>query len=263
MKGLKTIFQISCVVLVILISACESERRLFSGPYFVRFTSEEETQRESFSKVINIEVHLAGPAHAEDVVVHYFVTGDAREGVDYVILGDEGTVVIPAGKYVGNIQVQLINNSNNILRSQQVIFHLESTDDSDIAVGQSEGGIGKTFELTIFDDCILGGNYKGQRSAFSIPVEGITITSEDCENYLLSNWNIDFFNTPFEIDLTFVDNGDNTLTIPDQEEDLFSSDFATIRGSGTVNPITREIEFTVILVDFEEQPELTFKLIPD
>lgn len=259
----QTIIRFLFIAFVAFAGACETERVLFNGPYFVRFTSEGESFRESFSKIINIQVHISGPAPGNDLRVRYSVSGDAREGVDYTIIGEKGVVVIQEGEHFGNIQVQLINNSNNIIRSQKVIFKLLGTDGTDVSVGQTGSTIGETFTLTIFDDCILGGNYLGQRSSFAIPVEGITITSEDCENYVLSNWNIDFFNTPFEMDLTFIDNADNTLTIPEQEEDILPNDLATIRGTGTVDPISRVIEFTVVLVDFDEQPELTFKLIPD
>lgn len=251
------------VVLLLFLVSCETERILFDGPYFVRFSDESETYRESFSKVINIPVHMAGPKLETDLVVRYKVSGDAREGVDYVILGDESNVIIKKGELFGNIRVQLINNANNIIRSQEIIFELISTSDGDVSIGQVTSGIGKTFTLTIFDDCILGGNYLGQRSAFAIPVEGIRITSEDCETYTLSNWNVGIFNTPFEMDLVFVDNADNTLTIPEQEEDFLPSDLATIKGTGIVDPVTRIIEFTVIFLDFDEQPEVMFTLIPD
>jgi hypothetical protein len=191
------------------------------------------------------------------------VGGNAREGVDYRILGERGKVVIKKGEYFGNIQIQLINNSNNILRSQDIVFILRNADQDDLEVGQGQSAIGNKFTFTIFDDCILGGNYLGSRSAFAIPVEGITITSEDCEHYVLSNWNIDIFNTPFDMDLTFIDKGDNTLIIPLQEEDALPSSLATIKGTGIVNPVTREINMTVQLVDFQGQPEVSFTLIPD
>lgn len=248
---------------LLVFSACETDPTIFRGPYYVRFSSESETLRESYSKPVNVEVHVAGPAPEDDLTVHYTISGDAREGVDYTILGERGKVVIPKGKYFGNIQVQFINNANNIIRSQDIIFRLSSTNDSDIDVGQGKSRLGDDFTLTILDDCILGGNYKGIRNAFSIPVQGIQVTSTDCESYLLSNWNVDFFNTPFEMDLVFIDNADNTLTIPEQEEDLFPAELATIKGTGTVDPTTRVMEFTVILVDFDGQPELTFKLTPD
>ncbi|HYC86633.1 MAG TPA: hypothetical protein VEB86_15480 [Chryseosolibacter sp.] len=247
----------------LLLLACETDPILFEGPYHVRFSNESETLRESHSKIINVQVHVVGPAPDENLTVRYTISGNAREGVDYVIVGERGELVIPKDKYFGNIQVQLINNSNNIIRSQDIVFKLTGTADGDVQVGQGKSNLGDSFTLTILDDCILGGTYKGVRSSFSIPVEGIQVTSQDCETYQLSNWNVDFFNTPFEMDLVFIDNADNTLTIPEQEEDLFPTDLATIMGTGTVDPSTRVMEFTVILVDFEGQPELTFKLIPD
>lgn len=249
--------------MLMLLTACETERVLFEGPYFVRFSESAETKRESYSKVITIPVHIAGPEQDHDIIVRYKVEGDAREGVDYILPGDRGSVVIEKGEHFGYIELQLINNSNNIIRSQEIVFTLLSTNDPEIQVGQGPSQMNTTFTFTIFDDCILGGNYKGSRNLFSIPTEGITITSEDCENYRLSNWNIDIFNTPFEMDLIFIDNGDNTLTIPTQEEDVLPEDWATIRGSGTVDPITREIEMTVVLVDLEGEPEVSFILIPD
>lgn len=263
MQAFKNIFRGFLVLLMMVLFSCETEQIIFKGPYFVRFSENTQTLRESYSKVIRIPVHMAGPVLEEDLIVRYSVDGDAREGVDYIILGDRESVIIRKGERFGYIEIQLINNANNIIRSQEIVIRLLSTDNSAILVGQDQGDIGKTFTFTIFDDCILGGNYKGARSAFSIPVEGITITSEDCETYTLSNWNIDIFNTPFDIDLTFIDNGDNTLTIPEQEEDILPSELATIRGSGTVDPITRVIKMTVVLADFEGQPEITFTLTPD
>jgi hypothetical protein len=243
--------------------ACETDRITFEGPSYVRFTDESQTQRESYSKIIRIPVHITGAAPANDIVVHYMVSGNAREGVDYVIIGNGETVTIKKGEFFGYIEVQLINNANNIIRSQDLILTLNHTDDSDVQVGQTKSPIGEKYILTIFDDCILGGTYNGQRTAFSIPTKNIRITSDDCITYTLSNWNVDIFNTPFDMDLTFVDNEDNTLTIPEQEEDILPEEFATIKGSGVVDPVTRVIEFTIVLVDFEEQPEITFTLTPD
>jgi hypothetical protein len=263
MQTLKKIFSIYGLLLLQLTIGCETEQILFDDPYFVKFSEEGDTYRESFSKVIQIPVHLVGTTLPEDVSIRYSTSGTAREGVDFVILAEEKRVVIKSGEYFGYIPVQLINNANNILRSQTLVFHLESSDNPDVKVGHPNSEMGRTFTLTIFDDCILGGNYNGFQRGFSIPVEGITITSDDCETYTLSNWNIGIFNTPFDMDLTFVDNGDNTLTISQQEEEILPEDFATIKGTGTVDPVTREITFTVVLVDFEEQPEITFTLTPD
>ena len=38
---------------------------------------------------------------------------------------------------------------------------------------------------------------------------------------------------------------------------------ATIDGTGVVDPTTRTLTFNVRLVDFENQPVVSFKLIPD
>jgi hypothetical protein len=250
-------------IALLFIASCETERIVFQGPYFVRFTETTDFARESHSKPINIEVHQAGTAPTQDIKVNYTVGGSAREGVDYKILGERGVVTIPAGAYVGNIQIQLINNSNNILRSQDIVFTLKSTSTSDVKVGQGESAIGQTMTFTIFDDCIVSGDYLGKRGAFSVPVDDITITSSDCEKYLLSNWNIGIFSSPFDFNLNFIDNGDNTLTIPDQESDNLPTSIATINGSGVVDPVTREITMTVRLVDFDNSPTVTFTLIPD
>jgi hypothetical protein len=260
----KKILQLGLVVITLVFGIrCETEKILFTGPYFVRFTETTDFARESHSKPINIEVHQAGTAPAQDIKVNYTIGGSAREGVDYKILGERGVVTIPAGAYVGNIQIQLINNSNNILRSQDIIFTLKSTSTPDVKVGQGESAIGEKMTFTIFDDCIVSGDYIGKRGAFSVPVDDITITSSDCEKYLLSNWNIGIFSSPFDFNLTFIDNGDNTLTIPDQESDNLPTALATINGSGILDPVTREITMTVRLVDFQNSPTVTFTLIPD
>jgi hypothetical protein len=251
------------VIASAMIIGCETEPILFKGPYFVRFTEVTAVKKESYSKVINIEVHQAGTAPTEDIKVTYSVAGNAREGVDYKIVSERGVVTIPKGEYFGNIQIQLINNSNNILRTQDIIFTLRSTDNADVKVGQGESRIGQTMTFTILDDCILAGDYIGKRGAFSVPVDNITITSSDCENYILSNWNIGIFGSPFGFPLHFVDNGDNTLTIPEQESDNLPTSAATISGSGVVNPVTREITMTVQLVDFQNSPSVTFTLISD
>lgn len=258
MISVKTIAKFISLLVIIFITGCETERIIFEGPYHVRFTESTASSRESFSKPIKIAVHIAAPAPDKDVTVRYTIAGDAREGVDYEILSDREIVVIKKGEYFGYIEVQLINNANNIIRSQSIVFNIVSADDN-LQIGDGKAGIGKAFTFTIFDDCILGGNYKGFQSAFDIPIEGIKITSEDCETYTLSNWNINFLNTSFDIPLTFIDNNDNTLTIPTQKQDSYGFDFS---GIGTVNPVTRQIEFT-INIDEEDVPPLVFTLIPD
>lgn len=248
-------------ILLIAISSCETVPVIFTGPYFVRFTEAEQTAKESFSKVIEIEVHNAGPALEEDINVNYKISGSAREGVDYTILTNREKVTIEKGGYVGLIKIQLINNANNILRTQDIVFTLQNASPGNLQVGQGESFMGKTFTFTIVDDCILGGTYTGTRGASSI--ENITITSSDCETYTLSNWNINIFTSSTEMNLKFVDNGDNTITIPQQEEENLDPEVATIKGSGVVDPITRKIIMTVILVDFEDQPEVSFTLTPN
>lgn len=243
-----------------VITSCETERIIFTGPYFVRFSESELSVKESFSKEIDIEVQVASPTVEEDVVISYKISGSARAGIDYAIVGESGKVTIPKGEYVGNIKVELINNSNNIIRSQDVVFTLESVSGA-LQIGQGESAIGNSYTLTIIDDCILGGTYIAQRGSIQVP--DISITSNDCENYILSNWNINVFNSSVEMDLKFIDNGDNTLTIPEQEEENIDETLATIMGSGVVDPLTRKIIFTIILVDFENQPQVTITYLPD
>lgn len=257
MIRLKTIVSKLVIVTLITISlSCVTDPILFQGPYHVRFTEAAETKKESYSRTIRLEVHRAGPTSDQDITVNYSISGDARENIDYTILGTRGSVKIKAKEYFGYIDLKLINNSNNILRSQDIIFTLTTVSNNDFEVGQGEGGIGKQFTFTILDDCILGGYYTGSRSAFSIPVKDITITSQDCVNYRLSNWNIDIIDYPFDLGLNFVDNGNNTLTIPPQDEDL------KIHGVGAVNPATREIVMTLTFEDFDNQ-EISFTLKPD
>jgi len=245
----------------LLVTGCETGRVIFRGPYFIRFTEASSPQKESHKAPVGIEVHNAGPALEEDIIIAYTISGNAREGIDYTIMGEPGRIVIKKGEYFGTIQVQLINNSNNILRSQDVIFTLQTVSTGKLQIGQGESAIGRTYVLTILDDCILGGDYIGHRG--SQPVPDITITSTDCETYTLSNWNINVFSTATVMDLKFVDNGDNSLTIPDQEEANLNPDLATIRGTGVVDPTTRNIIMTITLVDFADQPQVSFTLTPN
>jgi len=237
-----------------MLIGCETDPRVFTGPYHVRFTEASLSTKESNTQIISVEVHLVSPALEDDLTIFYNIEGNARENIDYIILETRGSLIIKKGEYFTKIQVQLINNSNNIIRSQDLILTLASTTNSDIAVGQGEGGIGKKYSLTIVDDCILGGSYIGTRGNISTPV---SITSADCEKYVLSDWNINIFSTTTPMDLTFVDNGDNTLTIPEQEEENIDEELATIRGSGVVDPVTGTIIMNITLVDFEDQPVFT------
>ena len=139
---------------------------------------------------------------------------------------------------------------------------MQTTNRDGLEIGQCTSAIGRTYTFTIFDYCILGGTYTGRRTATSTAYEDLTVTSQDCETYTLSNWNIDVFSSSQEMDLTFVDNGDNTLTIQDQEESNLPDDQATIRGTGVVDPVTRQIIMKITLVDFEDSPEVSFTLTP-
>jgi hypothetical protein len=260
---MRKIITLVYALVFLAIASCETDRIIFKGPYFVRFTEISRTEKESYSKPIEIQVHNAGPALDADVKVTYRITGNAREGTDYTILSERETITIKKGTYFGVVQIQLINNANNILRSQDIILTLQSVSTSKLQVGQGESAIGKIYKFTILDDCILGGNYIGQKDALSVPVEGITITSQDCEEYTLSNWDIGVFNFSQVRDLIFIDNGDNTLTIPEQKESTLPANLATIRGSGIVDPLTRKITMKVTLADFQNQPVASFTLIPD
>ncbi len=258
---MKKVFAILSVLTLFVITSCETERIIFTGPYFVRFSESAKSVKESFSKTISIEVQRASPLADEDVTISYKISGSARVGIDYTIQGESGKIIIKKGEYVGAISVKLINNANNIIRSQDVIFTLESVTGTNLQIGQGESAIGKAYTLTIIDDCILGGTYIGQRGSVQEP--GISITSTDCENYVLSNWNINLFSTSARMDLKFIDNGDNTLTIPEQEEENLNETQATIRGTGVVDPLTRKIIMTITLVDFTNQPQVTITYLPD
>jgi len=257
---MRKVITIAAFLSMLISVGCETEKIIFSGPYFVRFTETSLSLKESFSKPVIIEVHQAGKALDEDLIIFYKVSGNARAGVDYTISGETGKVTIKKGEYVGNISISLINNSNNIIRSQDLILTLESSTSGDRKIGQGESSIGNVFTLTIIDDCILGGNYIGEQN--SVSEAGITITSSDCETYLLSNWNINVFNSSTPMDLIFIDNGDNTLTIPQQEEETLNTEFATIKGTGVVDPLTRKIILTITLVDFNEE-QVTITYLPD
>jgi len=251
---------LTCILFVIIVG-CVTDPIIFRGPYHVRFTEGTGFEKESSSGIISIEVHNVGPALDEDINLGYTIEGTARENVDYVILDERKRVVIPAGEYVGYIRIKLINNANNILRSQNIVFTLQTTNSDGLEVGQGTSAIGRTFTFTILDDCILGGTYSGRQGG-SPNYPGLTISSQDCETYTLSNWNVFVFDTDQEMDLTFVDNGDNTLTIPEQEEEELNEEIATITGTGSVDPSTREIILKITLVDIDDQPEVTITLTP-
>ena len=246
------------MLLAVGIFSCETSDidRTFEGPYFVRFTDTTVTYKESYSKPIAIQVHNVGPILDQPITVNYVISGTAREGKEYNLVGTKGTVVIPAKASTGSIMVQLINNANNILESTSLTFTLTGVQPSTLQVGFGQNSIvGKTLVLTIQDDCLLGGSYTGTQKygAQTATVPNIAITSTDCKNYLVSNWNLGIPFLSFDAvkpTLTFVDNGDNSLTVPTQSSaDLGSTD--TIKGSGAWNPrnrtITLNLQFKIAL----------------
>ena len=109
--------------------------------------------------------------------------------------------------------------------------------------------IGKTLTLTIQDDCLLSGFYTGSRriSTGTAQVKDIEISSLNCKTYNVANWNVgglfDFNATKAKI--SFVDNGDNTLTIPPQVSADLGAPYDTLRGTGLWNPQTKAITLNI------------------
>jgi hypothetical protein len=229
---------------------CEEQRITLQEPYFVRFSDTTLSFKESYSKIIKVKVHNAGPQLDESIIVNYTVGGTAREGRDYRILGTKGAVAIPAKQSFGEIQVQLINNANNILGSSTIDFSIASvTPANKLQVGL--GKLGKTFSLTIQDACLLDGSYSGNRQVaanrFEV-VNDIDISSIDCRTYTLANWNVGLFSfTAIKPTLQFVDNGNNTLTIPKQINSELTAPRDTLSGTGLWNPQTRRITLNLRL----------------
>ncbi|MFD2570188.1 hypothetical protein ACFSUS_06050 [Spirosoma soli] len=232
--------------------ACEEQDldRTFQGPYFVRFTDSTLTYKESYSQPISIRVHNVGPILSQPITVNYTVSGSAREGKDYTLPDTKGTVIIPANKSFGEIKLQLINNANNILESQSLTFTLTGVQPSSLQVGFGKDGIvGKTMTFVIQDECLFGGFYTGAQrvGTTNASVSNVEITSTNCKDYRLSNWNIGGYLFNFNAikpTLTFTDNGDNSLTIPPQANaELGSTD--TLRGNGSWNPRDRRITLNI------------------
>lgn len=257
------------ISLCLAFSSCKKkEETIFEGPFYVRFTEEMGSAKESYSKSIKISVHNVGPQLDEPIAINYTISGTAREGVDYQIIGERGIVTIPAKQSFGYITIKFINNANNILESQSFTLTLNSVTPNTLAVGTSKDGIiGKSFTYTIFDDCILSGTYLGVRGSNAAPISNITITPDpnvsDCREYILSNWDISVFQFQQKRSLRFIDNGDNTLTIPAQEDPTLPDSLATIKGVGSVNPVTKRITMNVELVKFEDSPVIQVTYIPD
>lgn len=240
---MKAMLRIGCLTLITLLISCEVNETIFTGPYHVRFSKDTSFERESFTGLINIEVHIVAPALPEDLIIAYEIGGTAREGIDYIIESERGTVTIPAGEYFGNIKLRLINNANNILRSQTVEFRLINTNNSTIKVGQGTSRIGEKFVFTIFDDCILGGTYR--EDAQNQALQGITVSSTDCKLYIASDVFVTIQGIPFFFPLQLIDEGDNSITVKQQTPDGLPDEYKTVSGLGAVNPITREIILTL------------------
>lgn len=240
------------LVAVWAVTGCETQDvdRTFAGPYFVRFTDSTLSYKESYTPTIPVRVHNVGPILSTPITVNYTVTGTAREGRDYSITGEKGIVTIPANKSFGEIGLKLINNANNILESQSLVFTLTSVQPATLQIGLSPAGaLGRSLRFTINDDCLFGGTYTGtgRIGAQTYQVQNVAITSTDCKQYTLSNWNIGMPFFSFDAvkpTLRFIDNGDNTLTIPAQSNaELNSTD--TLRGNGAWNPRNRQITLNV------------------
>jgi hypothetical protein len=190
------------------------------------------------------------------------VGGTAREGKDYRIEGTKGTVIIPVGQSFGEITVYLLNNANNIIESSNIEFTLTAVKPADkVQVGFGKSGMGNKIVFTIRDACIMDGIYTGQlpvNATQAYQLADIEISSADCKRYTVSNINVgligfqQFFNwespVSFEAErptLDFIDNGNNTLTIPRQIIPQFASGYDTLSGTGVWNPVNKRITLNI------------------
>lgn len=258
---MKNIITCTFVIVSVFLASCKEEMITFAGQSFVRFTDTTLSFSESYNKSIKIKVHNAGAALTEGATVNYTVSGTAKEGRDYRIEGVKGTVFIPLGQSFGEISVKLINNANNILETSTIEFTLtDATPKEKIQVGLSGGKLGKTMILSIKDACIFDGIYTG-----ALPVKtqfygvaDIDITSTDCKKYTIDNMNVGFSNfsqffgyadmLSFEAErpkLSFIDNGNNTLTIPKQVIPELPTGFDTLSGTGLWNPQNKRITLSI------------------
>jgi Calx-beta domain len=252
---------LSLVTSLLFLASCKEEMITFAGQSFVRFTDTTLTFSESYTKAIKIKVNNAGAALSEGVTVSYTVGGTAKEGRDYKIEGTKGTVFIPSGQSFGEISVKLLNNSNNILESSTIEFTLtDATPKEKLQVGLNGGKLGKTMILTIKDACIFDGTYTGALPVKTqlFGVADIDISSTDCRKYTIDNLNVGFTNfsqffgyadmLSFDAEhpkLTFVDNGNNTLTIPKQVIPELPTGFDTLSGTGLWNPQNKRITLSI------------------
>lgn len=241
---------------------CEEERIVYQGSSFVRFSDTTLSFKESYSKAIKVRVHNGGPVLNESINVSYTVGGTAREGKDYRIEGTKGTVIIPVGQSFGEITVYLLNNANNILESSTIEFTLTAAKPADkVQVGFGKSGMGNKMIFTIKDACLMDGIYTGLlpvNATQAYQLADIEIYSTDCKKYTVSNINVgmlgfaQFFNwenpVSFEAEhptLDFIDNGNNTLTIPQQVIPQFASGYDTLSGTGVWNPVNKRITLNI------------------
>ena len=228
--------------------SCREQQIVFNGPDYVRFTDTSLVFKESLGKVVPVTIHLVGKPSDRPVTVTYSVGGTAVEGRDYSIIGEKGVVTIPAGSLFGEISLHLINNSNNILRSSELLFTISNASQGEkpIQVGAGKNFLmGNSLRIVIEDDCLFGGYYNGKRTGYDKEVKDIAITSTDCYEYLLANWNIGIlsFNAD-KVTLRFLDNGDNSITIPSQYNVVLGD---TLLGNGAWDPKTRQIILNVAI----------------
>jgi len=246
----------------IWLTGCEEQQIIYSGPTFVRFTDTALVFKEYYPKVIKIKVHNGATPLEESINVSYTIGGTAREGKDYRIEGTKGTVIIPPRQSVGEISLVLLNNSNNILESSTIEFNLTGAKPSEkVTVGLGDGGLGKKMLLTIRDACIMEGTFTGQLPVNATQVfqrPDIDIISSDCKRYTVTNINVgllgfdQFFNWDSPVGFTaekptldFIDNGNNTLTIPRQVIPELAAGYDTLSGTGSWNPLTRRVTLNI------------------
>lgn len=263
LKQLYGSLRIAAVLLPVLYTfvSCERKETIFEGPYYVRFTRSDTTVRESYTKPMRLSVHNAGPQLSQPITVRYLVGGSAREGIDYRILGEKGKVVIPANQSFGYVNLELINNANNIISAQDVVFTITEVTPPNLRIGFGSGEIGKISRLTIADECILSGTYTASFSGNNQTVskQGVNMTSTDCREYRVTDWNVGLFGiNALKPDLLFIDNGDNSITIPAQREDYLSAPRDTIRGDGFFNPSDQSVTLNIQLqLELEDNRDTT------
>ena len=247
------VFLMFAAVNLAALSSCQEQRITFEGPHHVRFTDTVASYRESYPRVVSLRVHNVGPQLAQPVTINYLVSGTAREGIDYNIVGTRGTVTIPANQSFGEIQLRLRNNANDRLESQEVVLTMVGATPGDLRVGFGRNNnIGRRLTLTILDDCILGGYYIGTRRAgtSTVTVPDVEVNSTDCNEFTVSNWNIGLTNLfDFQAErptIRFIDKKDNTIEIPEQNNSMFNSSIV-FSGNGAWNPQNGHLSLNIRL----------------